>query len=107
MLIQLPSVGAGNVLRDVIESGIATVTRLSQIFRQDDNSHIVSNAHLINEGQPPYTGNDSQDFFFFNIGEPEARGRRCWWISSKPAFRSVGDWIHCAIFKSFRRCTAA
>ena len=69
---QLPSVGAGNVLRDVIESGIATVTRLSQIFRQDDNSHIVSNAHLINEGQPPYTGNDSQDFFFFNIGEPEA-----------------------------------
>ena len=69
---QLPSVGAGNVLRDVIESGIASVTRLDQIFRQDDDSHIVSNAHLINEGLEPYTGNESKDFFFFNIAEPEA-----------------------------------
>lgn len=69
---QLPSVGAGNVLRDVIESGIAEVTRLDQIFRQDDDSHIVSNAHRINEGREPYTGNDSQDFFFFNIAEPGA-----------------------------------
>ncbi len=69
---QLPSVGAGNVLRDVIESGIASVTRLDQIFRQDDDSHIVSNAHRINEGLEPYTGNESKDFFFFNIAEPEA-----------------------------------
>ncbi|MCY4072863.1 MAG: ATP-dependent RecD-like DNA helicase [Chloroflexi bacterium] len=69
---QLPSVGAGNVLRDVIESGIASVTRLDQIFRQDDDSHIVSNAHRINEGLEPYTGNDSKDFFFFNIAEPDA-----------------------------------
>ena len=69
---QLPSVGAGNVLRDVIASGIASVTRLSQIFRQDDSSHIVSNAHLINEGRQPYTHNQSSDFFFFNIAEPEA-----------------------------------
>ena len=69
---QLPSVGAGNVLRDVIESGIASVTRLDQIFRQDDDSHIVSNAHLINEGLEPYTGNESKDFFFFNFAEPEA-----------------------------------
>ncbi len=68
---QLPSVGAGNVLRDVIDGGIASVTRLSQIFRQDDSSHIVSNAHLINQGQQPYTHNDSKDFFFFNIEEPE------------------------------------
>ncbi len=68
---QLPSVGAGNVLRDVIDSGIASVTRLSQIFRQDDSSHIVSNAHRINQGLQPYTDNDSLDFFFFNIGEPE------------------------------------
>ena len=69
---QLPSVGAGNVLRDVIESGIASVTRLDQIFRQDDDSHIVSNAHRINEGLEPYTGNESKDFFFFNIAEPDA-----------------------------------
>lgn len=69
---QLPSVGAGNVLRDVIESGVAFVTRLDQIFRQDDTSHIVSNAHRINEGKQPYTDNESTDFFFFNIGEPDA-----------------------------------
>lgn len=69
---QLPSVGAGNVLRDVIASGIAHVTRLDQIFRQDDSSHIVSNAHLVNQGTQPYTDNDSNDFYFFNISDPEA-----------------------------------
>ena len=69
---QLPSVGAGNVLRDVIDSGIAHVTRLEQIFRQDDQSHIVSNAHLINQGEHPITNNRSNDFFFFNVGDPEA-----------------------------------
>ena len=69
---QLPSVGAGKALRDVIESGIASVTRLSQIFRQDDSSHIVSNAHRINQGLQPYTDNDSRDFFFFNIADPDA-----------------------------------
>ena len=68
---QLPSVGAGNVLRDVIASGIASVTRLDQIFRQDDSSRIVSNAHRINQGQQPYTDNASKDFFFFNISDPE------------------------------------
>lgn len=69
---QLPSVGAGNVLRDVIDSGIAQVTRLNQIFRQDDKSHIVSNAHRINQGLQPITDNQSSDFFFFNVSEPEA-----------------------------------
>ena len=69
---QLPSVGAGNVLRDVIDSGIAHVTRLEQIFRQDDKSHIVSNAHCINQGRQPATDNQSNDFFFFNISDPEA-----------------------------------
>ena len=69
---QLPSVGAGNVLRDVINSGIASVTRLDQIFRQDDSSHIISNAHRINQGLQPYTDNDSRDFFFFNIADPDA-----------------------------------
>lgn len=67
---QLPSVGAGNVLRDVINSDIAFVTRLDQIFRQDDTSHIVSNAHRINQGKQPYTDNESTDFFFFNIADP-------------------------------------
>ncbi len=69
---QLPSVGAGNVLRDVIGSGIASVTRLEQIFRQDDSSQIVSNAHRINQGAQPITDNQSSDFFFFNINDPES-----------------------------------
>ena len=68
---QLPSVGAGNVLRDVIDSGIASVTRLNQIFRQDDSSHIVSNAHRINQGRQPVSDNQSNDFYFFNVADPE------------------------------------
>ncbi|MEL6524702.1 MAG: ATP-dependent RecD-like DNA helicase, partial [Chloroflexota bacterium] len=68
---QLPSVGAGNVLNDVINSGIAHVTRLNQIFRQDDDSHIIVNAHRINEGEMPYTDNESKDFFFFNMSDPD------------------------------------
>ncbi len=47
---QLPSVGAGDVLRDLIDSGIAPVTRLSTIFRQAADSKIITNAHLINQG---------------------------------------------------------
>jgi exodeoxyribonuclease V alpha subunit len=67
---QLPSVGAGNVLRDVIDSGLAHVTRLHTIFRQDQNSHIVVNAHRVNEGEDPYMDNNSNDFFFFGADEP-------------------------------------
>lgn len=67
---QLPSVGAGNVLNDVINSGIGHVTRLNQIFRQQDSSHIVTNAHRINQGNMPISDNDSEDFFFFKIDDP-------------------------------------
>lgn len=62
---QLPSVGPGNVLRDMIESGIAHVTRLEVIFRQDEGSHIILNAHRINNGDQPDVSNRSNDFFFF------------------------------------------
>jgi exodeoxyribonuclease V alpha subunit len=71
---QLPSVGAGNVLRDMIRSGIAHVTRLDSIFRQDDKSHIVSNAHRINRGQQPILNNKSKDFFFFSMQNPPEVG---------------------------------
>lgn len=62
---QLPSVGAGDVLRDVITSRIAPVTRLSVIFRQASDSHIITNAHRINRGEIPHFPANSRDFFLF------------------------------------------
>ncbi|HLF28054.1 MAG TPA: AAA family ATPase [Anaerolineae bacterium] len=62
---QLPSVGAGDVLRDVIGSGRAAVIRLDVIFRQAQNSLIITNAHRINKGQMPITPKDAGDFFMF------------------------------------------
>jgi exodeoxyribonuclease V alpha subunit len=67
---QLPSVGAGNVLRDVIDSGAAHVTRLEAIFRQSEDSYIVMNAHRINMGEMPLTDNQSNDFDFFGEDDP-------------------------------------
>ena len=61
---QLPSVGAGNVLGDILDSGIIKVSYLTKIFRQDEKSLIVSNAHLINNGEMPCIDNSSSDFFF-------------------------------------------
>jgi exodeoxyribonuclease V alpha subunit len=62
---QLPAVGAGDVLRNLIRSGIAPVTRLSVIFRQAAHSQIITNAHLINEGRLPVFSRDAGDFFLF------------------------------------------
>lgn len=69
---QLPSVGAGNVLRDIIDSGTFPVVRLTRIFRQAQTSRIITNAHLINEGKMPDLKNDKTgDFFFIKSEEPE------------------------------------
>jgi len=62
---QLPSVGAGDVLRDLISSGLVPVTRLGVIFRQAAGSHIITNAHRINQGELPLFSRESQDFFLF------------------------------------------
>lgn len=62
---QLPSVGAGDVLRDMIRSGAAPVTRLTSIFRQAADSQIITNAHLINQGKPPVFARENGDFFLF------------------------------------------
>lgn len=61
---QLPSVGAGNVLKDITESGLVPVTRLTHIFRQAQESLIVMNAHKINNGQMPDISAHDKDFFF-------------------------------------------
>ena len=61
---QLPSVGAGNVLKDIINSGCFPVTTLNKIFRQEDGSDIVFNAHKIQRGEHLILTNKSKDFFF-------------------------------------------
>ncbi len=73
---QLPSVGPGNFLKDIINSGKVSVTRLKKIFRQAQRSLIILNAHKINEGSFPYihtdkTGKMKQDFFFIEKDNPE------------------------------------
>ena len=89
---QLPSVGAGNVLNDVIDSGVGHVTRLSRIFRQDDDSHIVSNAHRINQGKMPYTDNESSDFYFFNMSDPEEAAEMVVELVATRLKRKIGDY---------------
>jgi exodeoxyribonuclease V alpha subunit len=66
---QLPSVGPGDVLRDVIASDIAHVTRLELIFRQAIDSLIVLNAHKVNKGEMPDLSNEGDDFFLFGAGD--------------------------------------
>ena len=73
---QLPSVGAGNVLRDIIDSGAVPVIRLTRIFRQAQSSRIVTNAHKINQGTFPDISNGRHsDFFFIKQEDPEQAAR--------------------------------
>jgi exodeoxyribonuclease V alpha subunit len=76
---QLPSVGAGNVLKDIIESGVATVVRLTEIFRQAQDSLIIENAHRINRGEMPLFSEATSrgrvsDFFLFPADDAERAG---------------------------------
>lgn len=66
---QLPSVGPGNVLRDIIDSGAFPVVRLTRIFRQAQTSRIIMNAHRINEGKMPEINNGRDSDFFFMQNE--------------------------------------
>ena len=71
---QLPSVGAGNVLLDMINSDYVPTIRLEEIFRQASESRIVVNAHSINSGEYPESGGRDSDFFFMHRrGEEEIR----------------------------------
>lgn len=75
---QLPSVGPGQVLRDVIDSGVVPVARMTEIFRQAAESRIIQSAHRINEGRMPdlNRGTDPTDFYFVDAAEPELAARR-------------------------------
>lgn len=73
---QLPSVGAGSLLKDVIASGIVEVVRLTEIFRQAQLSMIVTNAHRVNRGEMPVFNRNlvkgvDADFFFIREEDPE------------------------------------
>jgi exodeoxyribonuclease V alpha subunit len=72
---QLPSVGPGAVLRDIIASGVVPCARLTRIFRQAAQSLIVTNAHRVNAGEPPIApprGDTGADFFLIERRDPEA-----------------------------------
>ncbi|MDR2024772.1 MAG: ATP-dependent RecD-like DNA helicase [Hungatella sp.] len=69
---QLPSVGPGNVLRDMIDSGSFNVVMLTKIFRQATQSDIVVNAHKINRGEQVPLGKKSNDFLFIKREDPNA-----------------------------------
>lgn len=68
---QLPSVGAGNVLKDLLSSGCFNTVRLTRIFRQAAKSDIVVNAHRINDGRKVELGKKSDDFLFIRGSEPQ------------------------------------
>ncbi len=69
---QLPSVGPGNVLRDIIDSEVVPVVRLEAIFRQAEESAIIRNAHRINHGEMPHWGRDVRDFVVMRLAEGDA-----------------------------------
>lgn len=69
---QLPSVGAGNVLSDMIDSGLIPTVRLTTVFRQAEESRIVVNAHRINRGEMPDLSNQSSDFFFMSRSDHQS-----------------------------------
>jgi len=73
---QLPSVGPGNVLRDMIDSEVIPVTRLDTIFRQSEDSYIIVNAHRINQGEFPQFTTQSKDFFLFPEEDSEKAADR-------------------------------
>jgi exodeoxyribonuclease V alpha subunit len=69
---QLPSVGPGQVLADIIGSGRVPVVRLTEVFRQAAESQIIVNAHRINRGlMPELSQREASDFFFLDAGDPE------------------------------------
>lgn len=93
---QLPSVGAGNVLKDLLASQVIPIVALDVIFRQSEDSLIIENAHRINKGQMPQFSKTAKDFFLFTEIEPEQAALRVvelvkWRIPQKFKLDSIED----------------
>jgi exodeoxyribonuclease V alpha subunit len=74
---QLPSVGPGQVLADIIEAGTIPVVRLTEVFRQATQSQVIVNAHRINQGQmPELPQGEGSDFYFVEASDPEEGARK-------------------------------
>lgn len=91
---QLPSVGPGAVLRDIIASEAVTVVELTEIFRQAQGSRIIVNAHRINHGQLPIAqaSGETTDFYIFNVGDQQ--------VDDEDADGSVAQRIHDKILEA-------
>ncbi|MGE5557363.1 MAG: ATP-dependent RecD-like DNA helicase [Bacillota bacterium] len=101
---QLPSVGAGNVLRDIISSGIVPVVRLKAIFRQARESMIIQNAHRINQGQYPFLKGNN-DFFLIEREDPEEIVRTILGLMQKrlPSYLGTAAWEDLQVLSPMRR----
>ncbi len=87
---QLPSVGPGDVLRDLVRSGAMPVARLTQVFRQAAQSDIVANAHRVNHGEEPLFPRESEDFFLFVEDNSERAADRVVEVVSERIPRKFG-----------------
>ena len=92
---QLPSVGAGNVLGDILKSGAVPAVRLTDIFRQAETSLIVLNAHRINHGEAPLLNKKNSDFFFVRQSTQESAAEAIVGLCGErlPAFLGTDDTV--------------
>ena len=88
---QLPSVGAGNILADIISCGLIPINYLTHIYRQSDDSLIIENAHKVNHGEMPTIDNRSKDFFFDAQSDTQTMLKNCIELTTKrlPSFAKI------------------
>ena len=102
---QLPSVAAGNVLKDIIKSEKIKVVRLTEIFRQARESAIITNAHKINSGEEPVMNGKNTDFFFVNAQyAPKVPGKIVELITKRlPKFTGVDSFSDMQVLTPMRK----
>lgn len=102
---QLPSVGAGNVLKDIINSGCISVVRLGEIFRQAQESAIIMNAHRINSGQYPILNESGKDFFIIEHNTPDVITQAvCDLVARRlPSYLNTTDFLDIQVLTPMRK----